>query len=997
VQVDILGPLVVSDDSGTVVELSAPKWRAVLSLLALYAGAPVSVERICRGVWGDDYDLADPKGSVKGYVSQLNTTLGKTISQCPGGYRLDADPEDVDAARFERLLKESEDAHAAGDWRTCVERGRLAAKLWRGEPLPDLHPDSFARGDITRLEELHEAGEDRVFEARLALGGYESLIGDLEAAVIRKPEDEKRWGLLMLALYRSGRQRDALEAYQRLCRVLADYGLGQPTQRVRMLEAQMVAQDPALLDLPTEPDLVTEAERPRLPEGNVTFLFSEADGSERLAARLPLRYPALLAEHHRVIRLVVANLGGVEVEMVGDALFFAFSDASRAVQACLEAQQALVEVDWPHDAELKAQMGVDTCIARPDDQGGYESEVVHQTARVCTAAHGGQVLLSANTADIVRKYLPPDASLVDRGPYMLSGFDEPERLYQLVHPSLEASFPPLRASPAQSHNLPDMRTSFVGRESDLKAIDDLVSSSRMVTIWGAGGIGKTRLAVEAAARLVEHFPWGVRLCDLSPIEDPSVVDVAIVGAFGLRGAEGADPLESIIDVLGTGPALLMMDGCEHLHVAAARAINRLLAGAPGLRVLATSREPLGLADERLYPLEPLEVPDADAGLNAVRDSDAAILFETRARLARPDFTVTEPAAPDVAAICRHLGGLPLAIELVAAQMATLSTSVIAERLESGSPVGQRVSADGTERHRSLESTIDWSYQLLDEEARTLLRYLSVFANGFTIDAARRISDAADPVGVLTQLVEKSLVVFDHDATRYRILEPIRAFARKRLEAAGEDDRAGERHLKWCAAFAASLRTGHTAKETHELFDRELDNFRIALAWGAAHATAQGVNLAEVVQVPVEAMENEPPAPTFTGSPGPGWEWEAVVEADHDHYDRVELEVVEAFPLDVPARRFPLTGEVVRIGRRRGSGGPVPEIDLSSAPQDPGISREHALLIRQDDGWAIVDDKSTNGVFLNDSVERLPQAKVIRVGDGDRLRLGAWTAVTIRRV
>jgi predicted ATPase/class 3 adenylate cyclase len=844
---------------------------------------------------------------------------------------------------------------------------------------------------------VHETGEDRVFEARLALGEHESLIGDLEAAVIRKPEGEKRWGLLMLALYRSGRQREALEAYQRLCRVLADYGLGQPDQRVRMLEAQMVAQDPALLDLPTEPGLITKAERPGLPEGNVTFLFSEADGSKHLAAWLPVRYPALLAEHHRVIRLVVANLGGVEVEMVGDELFFAFSDASRAVQACLEAQQALAEVDWPHDAQLRAQMGVDTCIARPDEHGRYESDVVHQTARVCAAAHGGQVLLSANTADIVRKYLPPDASLVDRGSFLLRGFEEPERIYQLVHPSLEASFPPLRASPAQSHNLPDMRTSFVGRESDLKAIGDLVNTDRMVTIVGAGGVGKTRLAVEAAARLVEQFPWGVRLCDLSPIENPSLLDSAIAGAFGLRGAERGDPLELVIDVLGTGPALLMIDGCEHLAATAARAVDRLLSGAPGLRIVATSRERLGLADERLYHLKPLQVPDANAGLNGVRDSEAAILFETRARLAQAEFKVTEPVAPDVAAICRHLGGLPLAIELVAAQMATLSTSVIVERLESGSPLVQRVSADATQRHRSLESTIDWSYQLLDEEARTLLRYLSVFANGFTVEAAGQMSDAADPVGVLTRLVEKSLVVFDDDATRYRILEPIRAFARKRLEAAGEYNRAGDRHLKWCAAFAASLRTGHSVKEAHELFDRELDNFRIALAWGAAHATGQGVDLAEVVQVPVEAMEEEPPAPTSGGAPGPGWEWEVVVEADRDHYDRVELETAEAFPPGVPLRRFPLTGEVVRIGRRWGSGGPVPEIDLSGHPQDPGISREHALLIRQDDSWAIVDDKSTNGVFLNDSVERLPQAKVIRLSDGDRLRLGAWTAVTINRV
>jgi predicted ATPase/class 3 adenylate cyclase/DNA-binding SARP family transcriptional activator len=995
VRVDILGPLVVADDDGKPLMISEQKARAVLCLLALHAGSPVTLGQLFDAGWAD-YQPDTVKKSVQKYVSQLNRDLfpGRRIQLVDGNsYQLCIDPEDVDVTRFERLLEQSAADFTAGKWKECVANGLDALRLWRGQPLGDLHEDSRAsRGDARLLEEKRYAGEDRVFEARLALGEHALLIGELRTAVVERPDAERPRTHLMLALYRSGRQHDAGEEARKFWTVLGDLGYGAPSQAFRELENGILRGDETLLYKPAAPEAPVWEDRPQLPEGNVTFVYSEVDGGATLLAALGAgRYKALLDREQQAVRNAFYGHGGVVEDSVGGGLFAAFGDASRALQACLEAQQNVPEVGWPEDAPIKAQIGVVTCIAHANDPGGYGWAARRQASLICSAAHGGQVLLSAGTARMVERYLPPGATLAPRGSFMLGGFDEPERLYQLVHPELENSFPPLRASPAQSHNLPDTRTSFVGRDGNLEALSELLRSNRLVTVVGTGGVGKTRFAVEAAARVVADFGSGARLCDLSPIEAPALVPAAIASSFGVREGPGVDPTAAVAEMLEEEPALLLLDGCEHLTSAVGEAVSELLAAAPGLTVLATSREPLGINLEQRFPLLPLALPHLDDDLAATRASEAVALFEDRAGLAQPGFAVSQGTCADVKAICRHLGGIPLAIEIVAAQMATLSPASIAERLEAGLPIPEVPGATATaERHRSLESTIDWSYRLLDEEARKLLRFLSVFANGFTEEAARRVGDPPDPIVVLTRLVDKSLVVWDLDAARYRILEPIRAFARARLVAGGEADSAGARHLAWCAAFANSLGPVAGSKESFELFDRELDNFRLALAWAASHSGPESGALAEALREPVQAIEELPESPAEV-LPELEWRWEAVVTADRDHFERMKVDGVQ-FPGRFE-RRYSLAGDVASVGRRRGF-----EIDLTHTPTDTGISRDHAFLIRQRDGtWGVVDTGSENGIFLNGASEPLETNMVISLAEGDRLGIGYWTVIEIRRV
>jgi predicted ATPase len=595
--------------------------------------------------------------------------------------------------------------------------------------------------------------------------------------------------------------------------------------------------------------------------------------------------------------------------------------------------------------------------------------------------------MSADTARLVRHFLPGEATLVDRGTFMLNGFDEPERIYQLRHPALRSVFPPLRASPAQSHNLPDLRLSFVGRSADLQAVERLLDDGRLVTLVGPGGAGKTRLAVELGARVASRFEGGVHLCDLSPQTEPSLVPAALAEALGVRATAGRDGLDDVAAVLADQDALLLVDSCEHLVESVSDALDNLLSKAPNVRILATSREPLGVTGERLWRLGPLDVPAVADGLAEVRSSDAVQLFESRARLTQPTFTVTEENAKVVGDICRELDGLPLSIELVAAQIASLPPEAILTRLRDRPLTLGTPSGPNADRHHSLEATVDWSYQLLDEDSRLMLRLLSVFANGFTIEAATAVAHSPDTLTLLTRLVDKSLVVWDPHASRYRILESIRTFARARLDEAGEAEVAGARHLTWCANLADELKSQSRAGGKHEaydLFDRELDNFRVALDWAAKHSASETTRLAG-------AVDTESTGPTLS-------EWWLVAAPDESYFDQVETDGKVGFPLVPLPRRFRLEADRAMIGRRSAQRGIVPEIDLSAPPTDTGVSHCHAVLERRPDGtWTITDPGSTNRTYLNDSTDPLPFDQAIRVSEDDRIHIGAWTTLRLHRV
>jgi predicted ATPase/DNA-binding SARP family transcriptional activator len=980
--VGLLGPLTWVGDDGAEIRIPARKERAVLAFLALRAGSAVSTGQLEAALWGDEPPKT-ARETLKTYVFHLRRLGGSGVIETePGGYRLAASPQDVDVTRFERLLQSGIEALDAQDLQGAAALTTDALSLWRGDPLPDLADHPIGMAEAARLWDWRRAGQERNFAVRLALGQHAELVGEVEAAIAAEPLRERLWQQLMLALYRSGRQAEALRAYQRL-RLVLNEELGiEPNEEIKALEAAILNHDP---DVNLAPARITPAPAPLgepLPRGNVTFLFMEP------------AYGQVLEAQRRVLGSVIAAFGGREVSTEGDGLFAVFADAGLAIGACLDAQRALTAQEWPDGVEVRVRMGLNTGIARPTEEGDYHAVAVQQAARVCAAAHGGQVLMSADTARMVRHFLPAESTLVDRGTFMLNGFDEPERIFQLTHPTLRSVFPPLRASPAQSHNLPDLRSSFVGRKADIDGIEHMLEECRLVTLVGPGGAGKTRLAVELGAQLAERYEGGVHLCDLSPQSDPGLVPAALAEALGARDTSGPDPLAEVAELFAGRAALLLLDSCEHLVDGVAAAVVRLLGDAPHLRVLATSREPLAVRGEHLWRLGPLDVPEGADDLEQVRASDAVALFEGRARLAQPAFGVTDSNAAAVADICQQLEGLPLAIELVAAQVASLPPSAIAdglrerpEILEAGFDRGVEGRVDGRiDRHRNLEATVDWSYRLLDGDSRRLLRLLSVFANGFTIEAARAIADSADILAVLTRLVTKSLVVWDPDASRYRILESIRTFARLRLEEAGEADTAGARHLAWCATLAGDLkshlRTGGK-HEAYDVFDRELDNLRVALDWATRHSLAEKNSLAGAVQADAESR-NEP-------------DWWVVAVPDHDYYEQVETDDGITFPLVPIPRRFRLEKDRITIGRRSVQRGVVPDIDLSAPPIDSGVSHTHALLNRQVDGtWAIVDPGSTNRTYLNDVTDPLPYNQAIRVGEHDRIHIGAWTTLTLER-
>jgi predicted ATPase/class 3 adenylate cyclase len=791
----------------------------------------VSPSELIDVLWGDDPPRTATK-TIQAYISSLRRLLPPaTIETSPGGYRLNVDPDEIDVTGFERDVGEGVRALEDRDARRAAGFLSRAVTRWRGEPLVEVANHPMGMAEKTRLEELLRGAQDLRVDARLALGEHATLIGDLQAAVAAEPLRERPWEQLMLALYRAGRQSDALRAFQRLRRVLADELGLEPGQAARALEDRILRHDPALIWVESRVSTTPAPDRPALPTGNVTFVFSDVEDSTLVARRLGPQYPAILEEHRRLVRAAITGHGGTEVETNGDAFFFAFSDATAAVSACVEAQRGLAAHAWPADGTIRVRMGILSGVAEPTGPGEYLSVAVHQAYRIMETGHGGQILCSETTAGLIRHHLPDGMTLVDRGAYLLRGFDEPERIFQVIHPDLESAFPPLRASPATSHNLPNVRTSFVGRVGDLSALADLLGRSKLVTVVGPGGVGKTRLAVEAASRQVGQFDAGIRLADLSTLEDAGAVATTIAGAFGVRAMTHTDPLEALCRTLAGGPSLLILDNCEHLAGAARAAVAGLLNGLPEMTVLATSRQPLGVTGEQLWRVPPLQLPDPGASADEVAASEAVQLFVERARLARPDFALTAANAVPVAAICRALDGLPLALELASARVAAQPLSDLASRLSEGLGDVRDRYRDDSERHTTLDATMAWSYQRLEDGEASLLRSLSVFAGGFTIEAVLAVGPARHPRETLLNLVDKSLVTWDQDADRYRLLDTIRRFAADRLQEAGDLQSARTAHAAFYCSLACGASqdlTGPDQARTLEILSLDHDNLRRAL-------------------------------------------------------------------------------------------------------------------------------------------------------------------------
>jgi predicted ATPase/class 3 adenylate cyclase len=528
-----------------------------------------------------------------------------------------------------------------------------------------------------------------------------------------------------------------------------------------------------------------------LPSGEVTFCFVDVAGSTRAFQADPQRYPAALAAHHGLVTGAFADAGGVIVETEGDGLFAAFSDPAAALAGCLAAQFAIAGHDWTPGLELRSRMGLHTDIALPVGNG-YVALGVHQAARVAAAAHGGQVLCSAAVASRAVGRLPPGVSLAELGSFRLKDFDQPAVLFELRQPQLSGGFPPPRAPRVVPGNLRLSRTSFVGRDGEIGELVMLLRESRLVTILGPGGVGKTRLGYRLAGELTGRFADGAWVVELAGIAVPGLVTDAVARVLPLPSFAGGSPAEAVFGFLATRSMLLMLDNCEHVLTGAAELADRLLDTAPGVTILATSRVPLGVTGEARFLLGPLSLPGENAAMADLVGSEAVRLFVERAKAVRPRFALEAANAPAVSAICRSLDGLPLALELAAARVAAVSPGDLLARLNDRFAVLASSARGIPERHRTLEATIAWSYELLGGLEQVLLSRLSVFAASFSLDWAEEVCSfpplAASQILVLMDtLVTESLVVAEQVSgrTEYALLQTVRQYAARRLAKRGE--------------------------------------------------------------------------------------------------------------------------------------------------------------------------------------------------------------------
>ena len=573
-----------------------------------------------------------------------------------------------------------------------------------------------------------------------------------------------------------------------------------------------------------------------LPTGTVTFLFSDIEGSTRLVEASGAGFGALLARHQDILRSCWREHQGIEVSTDGDAFFVVFEDAVEAVAAAACVQQRMAAEAWPLGHPVRVRIGIHTGRGT---RGGdnYVGMDVHRAARIASAGHGGQVLLSEATTRVIGRDLPIGASLRDLGAHRLKDLAEPELIAQLVVPELIDEFPAIRSIDARPTNLPPADTPLLGREGDLERIRRLLETSRLVTLSGPGGVGKTSLALAAARSMRDRFPDGVFVSWLASVNDPARLPSAIGGPIGVQESGDRPARDLLLDQLREREMLLVLDNFEHL-LEEAGYLSELLQTAPGLRLVVTSQTVLRLALEQVHDVLPLPVPGTSWSPDDVLESPAVALFEARVRAIRPDFQMRPEDVATVAEIVARLDGLPLAIELAAARMRVLSPRAILARLDQRLALLTGGGIDRPARHQTLRAALDWSHELLAGPSRDLLARLSVFRGGFDFEAVEAIAqieprlEATDELAVLD---EHSLVRSEDVAgePRFSMLEAIREYAAERLAEAGASSTVAAAHARMFHDLARSVGPAVTRTDGLDHLDRlerEHDNLRAAMRW-----------------------------------------------------------------------------------------------------------------------------------------------------------------------
>jgi predicted ATPase/class 3 adenylate cyclase len=573
-----------------------------------------------------------------------------------------------------------------------------------------------------------------------------------------------------------------------------------------------------------------------LPTGTLTFLFTDIEASTRAWEQHPEAMGQAHARHGQIVLACVARHGGtlVRARGEGDSTFCVFPDAAAALAAACDFQRALGAEPWPDVTPIRVRAALHTGAA-PLRDGDYNASDVNRCARLRAIAHGGQTLLSEATRLLVCDRMPPCVGLRDLGVHRLRDLSRPERVYQLLHPDLLDAFPPLASLEARLTNLPVQMTSFIGREREIGDVRERLNRHRLLTLTGPGGGGKTRLAVQVGAELLDDYPDGVWLVELAGLTDPALVPQAVAQALAVREQPGRIITGALAECLRSKSLLLVLDNCEHLAPSCAALIQTLLRECPHLRVLATSRHTLGLTGTGHYPVPPLSLPPSPEEL---MQSEAARLFLERAASACPIFAQAPVEAPTIAQICRRLNGIPLAIELAAAWADVLSLSQIAARLDDRFRLLTRGNTAAHAHHQTLRATIDWSYKLLSSKEKTLFACLSVFVGGWTLEAAESVCAgkelcASEVLTFLSRLADKSLISIEENGAerRYYLLETIREYSREKLARMKAFTEIQMRHCDWFLAFAQQGQSCLSGPDQAQWLDRlaaDQENFRGAL-------------------------------------------------------------------------------------------------------------------------------------------------------------------------
>jgi len=653
-------------------------------------------------------------------------------------------------------------------------------------------------------------------------------------------------------------ESDERKPSRQIAERLADV-LGVPEgQRGVFVEVARGLRPVGQLLLAHEPSGSTPIRYSPLPSGTVTFLYTDIEGSTKLAHQTRDAWEALRKRHHFILQTAIERHRGYVFQIVGDAVCAAFHTAGDALHAAMKSQVDLQAENWG-ETPIRVRMGIHTGKAEVQEDGLYQGYVtLSHVQRLLSAGHGGQVLLSFAAQELVQDELPEGVELRDMGERRLKDFDRLEHLFQLNIAGLPSDFPPLNTLDSHRHNLPVQLTSFIGREKEIADVIHLLEKVRMVTLIGPGGTGKTRLSIQVANDVLNQYPDGVWLVELAPVSDPLLIPRTIAIAIGLRDEPHRPVIDMLLlcDYLHDKELLLILDNCEHLVEACAQLADWLLHACPKIRILASSREALGISGETLHLVSSLQLPDLLSPLTveSLSQCEAVRLFTERALAATQNFRLTNQNAASVAQICHHLDGIPLAIELAAGKIRALSAQQIAQRLDDRFNLLTGGSRTAQPRHQTLQAAIEWSYNLLPPIEQTLFRRLSVFVNGWTLEAAESVCSDKDTITkaalktgdileLLTQLVNKSLVMTaeEYGEVRYHMLETIRQFGGNKLDEANESESLSDRHLEYCLQLTETaephLRRAEQIGWLRRL-DAEHENLRAALAWTIGKPSAE---------------------------------------------------------------------------------------------------------------------------------------------------------------